>query len=415
MARLFRHTAVGALLLLSLCPAFAIDTPIKLRMRDAYWANLLAATPSTTTTTLNATYELAYQQPLDHFNVLTGGPTWAQRVWVNEAYFNNATGGPLFLYLEGEAAGGPGSVTGGQHVELAANHSALLISIEHRYYGASLPTTNQSTDNLAFLSHEQALADVAHFLASYVPTHWNLSRTVTFGGSYSGALSAWARVRLPHLVHAGFSTSGPVEPVINFTGYGLVTGNAMANPAVGGSPACLTALQAAYTAIDAAFHGSAQQQAAMSSKMHACAAPTSAADLMWAESNLGSVVMGIVQYNNPSGGLNVASVCATMTQAGVAPEDAYASVVREQIGAGEATSFCFRFMFNGGTNFCYSLLTCCIISLLSRLHGQQLRQLYHGDAGHGFSPHSRGSPAAHVEVGGHTARGKGVRVHSHVF
>ena len=41
------------------------------------------------------------------------------------------------------------------------------------------------------------VADVARFLAEVVPARWNVTRTVTFGGSYSGALSAWARVRLP--------------------------------------------------------------------------------------------------------------------------------------------------------------------------------------------------------------------------
>ena len=45
-----------------------------------------------------------------------------------------------------------------------------------------------------------------------------VTQVVTFGGSYPGALSAWIRLRLPHLVSAAFSTSSPVEAVIDFTG-----------------------------------------------------------------------------------------------------------------------------------------------------------------------------------------------------
>ncbi len=70
-----------------------------------------------------------YNQTLDHYNVLNGG-TWAQRYWVNASFFTGS--GPLFLYVEGEGAGSPRSVLYGQHMELAANHSALVISLEHR-------------------------------------------------------------------------------------------------------------------------------------------------------------------------------------------------------------------------------------------------------------------------------------------
>ena len=70
-----------------------------------------------------------YNQTLDHFNVLNGG-FWQQRFWVNASFFTGA--GPLFLYVEGEGSGSPRSVLYGQHMELAANHSALVISLEHR-------------------------------------------------------------------------------------------------------------------------------------------------------------------------------------------------------------------------------------------------------------------------------------------
>ena len=330
--------AVRALLLgVFFSSSEAIDSLYTLQRRNELHASLFLPAISSTA----ATYEITFAQPLDHFNVLLSQQQWQQRVWVNEAYYNATLGGPLFLYLEGEAAGSASSVTGGQHVELARVHNALIISIEHRFYGQSLPLPNLTTDSLAFLSHEQALADVAKFLSEYVPgqVRWrNVTRTISFGGSYSGALSAWARVRLPHLIHGAFATSGPVQPVVNFTGYGEVTWEAMGNSLVGGSAACAEAITSAYFGIDAALRGSDAQKTAISQKMHSCAPALSLNDTMWMSSNIANVIMGIVQYNNAASALNVASVCTAMLQPGVAPVDAYANVVQSSLGGSGASS-----------------------------------------------------------------------------
>ena len=70
-----------------------------------------------------------FNQTLDHYNALNQG-FWPQRYWVNESFY--AGNGPLFLYVEGEGSGSPIDVVLGQHVELAAQHGALIISLEHR-------------------------------------------------------------------------------------------------------------------------------------------------------------------------------------------------------------------------------------------------------------------------------------------
>jgi len=42
-------------------------------------------------------------------------------------------------------------------VHLAEQHSALIVALEHRYYGLSQPFSDLSTANLRFLSSRQAL------------------------------------------------------------------------------------------------------------------------------------------------------------------------------------------------------------------------------------------------------------------
>lgn len=53
----------------------------------------------------------------------------------------------------------------GHHMELAEKFHALVIAIEHRFYGKTFPSSDLSTKNLRHLSSAQALADIATFIA----------------------------------------------------------------------------------------------------------------------------------------------------------------------------------------------------------------------------------------------------------
>lgn len=76
----------------------------------------------------------------------------------------------------------------------------LVILTEHRFYGKSQPFTDLSTEHLQYLSSEQALADYAN-LIDHVRELYNATDSnpvVAFGGSYSGALAAWLRLKVGH-------------------------------------------------------------------------------------------------------------------------------------------------------------------------------------------------------------------------
>lgn len=47
---------------------------------------------------------------------------------------------------------------------VGADNDAMLITLEHRYYGISQPFVNWSTPNLRYLNSRQALADTAYFI-----------------------------------------------------------------------------------------------------------------------------------------------------------------------------------------------------------------------------------------------------------
>lgn len=89
-----------------------------------------------------------------------------------------------------------------------------------RYYGESHPTSDASVRNLQYLSSRQALEDMVNFKKHIVNTY-NLTNNswVSFGGSYSGALSAWLRIKYPQTVVGAVATSGPVQAQLNFHQY----------------------------------------------------------------------------------------------------------------------------------------------------------------------------------------------------
>lgn len=76
-------------------------------------------------------------------------------------------------------------------------------------------------EHLKLLSSRQALADFAHFhdlmVSQYHMT--DKHKWVSFGGSYSGALSAWLRQVYPKVVVGAVASSAPVLAKLDFVEY----------------------------------------------------------------------------------------------------------------------------------------------------------------------------------------------------
>uniref|UniRef100_A0A8D0A934 Thymus-specific serine protease n=1 Tax=Sander lucioperca TaxID=283035 RepID=A0A8D0A934_SANLU len=75
-------------------------------------------------------------QQLDHFN-RQDVSTFPQRFFVNEAYWQRPDG-PVFLFIGGEGPIFEFDVLAGHHVDMAEENGALLLALEHRFYGDSI-------------------------------------------------------------------------------------------------------------------------------------------------------------------------------------------------------------------------------------------------------------------------------------
>lgn len=87
---------------------------------------------------------------------------------------------------------------------------------------------NVTDENLRFLTPDQALADVAHFIThikqSTVIPGAEDSPVIVIGAHYSGTLAAWFRQKYPHLAIASWASSAPVLAHINHVEYKEIAG-----------------------------------------------------------------------------------------------------------------------------------------------------------------------------------------------
>ena len=153
-----------------------------------------------------------------------------QRYWFSDRFYK--PGGPQFLMIGGRTEESSAWVDSDavEWTVLAKELGAKLFHLEHRFYGASQPTGDLTFGSLKYLTSEQALADVKNFITSMNAAH-NITnpRWITFGGSYGGALSAWARQMYPETVYAAVASSGPVQAVVDFTEYLDIVYNVLKN------------------------------------------------------------------------------------------------------------------------------------------------------------------------------------------
>lgn len=103
-----------------------------------------------------------------------------------------------------------------------------------------------SSDNLSYLTSQQALADTATFISSFTADNVDQladSRCIVFGGSYSGCLAAWLRLKYPHIVHGAIASSAPVHAIVDFSGYLDVVRDTI-------GPECSTSIEEANQELD---------------------------------------------------------------------------------------------------------------------------------------------------------------------
>ncbi|KAL0911480.1 hypothetical protein M5K25_019624 [Dendrobium thyrsiflorum] len=243
-----------------------------------------------------------YSQTLDHFNY---GPesyiTFQQRYAINFKYWGGAsTSSPIFLYT-GDESSLDGDLFVGFLVDNALRFKALLIFVEHRYYGESNPfgskeAAHKNSTTLQYFSSAQALADYAELLR-YLKQNLSAenSPVIAMGGSYGGMLAAWFRLKYPHMVIGALASSAPIlyfDDITPQNGYCSVATNDFKET----SESCYQTIKSSWIEID---NIAAKQNglATLSQMFNTCSLLNKTDELKEA---LEGLYFGCAQYDNPN-------------------------------------------------------------------------------------------------------------------
>ncbi|CAM8897982.1 unnamed protein product [Rhodiola kirilowii] len=159
---------------------------------------------------------LYFLQTLDHFNSLPESyHFFNQKFFMVDKHWRGSMF-PIFVFLEGEQSLLEYQCSEGFMLDTADTFHPLMLFVEHRYYGDSIPfnsreETFRNASTLGYLNSAQALADIAEIIIS-VKTNYSAhdSPVIVFGGSYAGNLAAWMRLKYPHLVLGALASSAPL-------------------------------------------------------------------------------------------------------------------------------------------------------------------------------------------------------------
>lgn len=157
-----------------------------------------------------------FEQRIDHSD-REDSRTFRQRYFINRTYVRSSPT-PVLYYICGESTCSARYLLGAI-AEVAQKTGAMLVALEHRYYGESQPFDQLTTENMKYLTTEQALEDLASFQEAMEDRSGFDGQWIAVGGSYPGSLSAYYRQRYPEKVGLALASSAPVQARENFEEY----------------------------------------------------------------------------------------------------------------------------------------------------------------------------------------------------
>jgi len=196
-----------------------------------------------------------YDQRLDHFSS-DDQRTFKQRYYIDSsAVTGNPENAPVIYYFCGEGPCDGASSTALVNT-MAKKYGAHRVALEHRYYGYSQPFPTLASENMKYLSMDQAIEDLANFQRHAQEQLSLRGKWIAVGGSYSGELSAFYRLKHPELVVGALASSAPVLSKADFDGYDRYVAKVA-------GPDCLQAIQAGVADIETRLNTSPESAAAV--------------------------------------------------------------------------------------------------------------------------------------------------------
>ena len=81
-----------------------------------------------------------------------------QRFWIDVTYFNGS--GPVFLIVSGTQEATTSMITDSQIANTASIYNAMIVLVEHRYFGDSIPTELETVSRIFCFSFSILLVSI---------------------------------------------------------------------------------------------------------------------------------------------------------------------------------------------------------------------------------------------------------------
>ncbi|KAM7200402.1 Serine carboxypeptidase S28 domain containing protein [Naviculisporaceae sp. PSN 640] len=194
--------------------------------------------------------EYTLKMPVDHFRNSTDGPTYDHRYWVNDKFYNPKDPTAPIIFVDFaqktvtsnrvalEMGALPNTEWRSAAVRLAEDMGGMIVGMEHRYYGKSLPAKLEhgvpvdGMEAYKYLTLGQSLNDVVYFAKNHFPQaklnhsqhvqnlspeesrrerHPDSRPWIWIGGGYAGFRGAAMRHAYPDVIQAVWASSAPVR------------------------------------------------------------------------------------------------------------------------------------------------------------------------------------------------------------
>ncbi|XVF05275.1 hypothetical protein REPUB_Repub05bG0157800 [Reevesia pubescens] len=267
------------------------------------WGTLILEQPDLSSAAVSKDLQtFYYPQTLDHFNYQPESyASFQQRYLMNSKYWGGANlSAPILVYLGAEAPLENDLSAIGFLNENAIHLNALIVYIEHRYYGKSIPFGSReeafkNASTLGYFNSAQAIADYAEIIIHIKKKlHAFYSPVIVIGGSYGGMLASWLRLKYPHVALGAVASSAPILYFDKITPSGayfsVVTKNFRET-----SETCYQTIRKSWSEIDK-IASKPLGLSTLSTKFKTCNPLTSSSEL---KGVLVNTYASVAQYNQP--------------------------------------------------------------------------------------------------------------------
>ena len=146
-----------------------------------------------------------FTQKINHLNMFND-IYFNQQYIINNNFTNNSSN-YIILQISGKEIIDINKINYCEEILLLSKYlSCDIITLEHRFFGKSLPNNLSKIDIINYLNINNILGDISNFISQKISKNFKI---ILFGLNYGGTLASWFRLKYPHLSEFSIVINSP--------------------------------------------------------------------------------------------------------------------------------------------------------------------------------------------------------------